>query len=370
MSRALAILLALVVSACTVANPSATPTPTPTREPGALNVTALLDLSGSRAPNGAPQRDALQLWADQHPTGTPRVRLKIVDAASSPSKTALELRRAAVDDRADAIIVGVTVEYDAAFAGAVQLAQVPVLFTLPIPEPAAAGGGWAFALAPTPAQLARTVLDDGAARTVLTSSLVVSDESTSAIAERAALVTDLARRTVTANVVKVTTADATQRLRPMLATAPVVFFAGTPKTYVEAARSATTGTLLYFSYLSELGDIGDLREAATAATWPGSRWLAQGATGGRAPTAFVQSYSDRAGPPTTPAASAYDALALLAKAAEGGVEAARLRDRLQVSTFAGVATTYSFSTTRRAGFALGDLAFLRYTGARSLPVIR
>src|SRR5256885_10638082 len=189
-ARTLAVVLLL--SACTAPNPSATPAPTPTRDPNALNVTALLDLSGSRAPSGGPQRDALQLWADQHSSGTPRVRLKITDVAGSPSKTALEFRREVVDARADAIIVGVSVDYDEPFANLIQLAQVPVLFTLPIPEPAIRDGGFAFALAPTPVQLARAVLADAAQRSVLSSALVVSDESTSAIAERVALSSELA----------------------------------------------------------------------------------------------------------------------------------------------------------------------------------
>jgi len=158
-TRAL-VALVLVLGACTTANPSATPTPAPTRDTNALNVTALLDLSGSRAPNGGPQRDALQLWADQHASVTPRVKLKIVDVASSPSKTALEIRRAAIEDRADAIVVGVSVDYNDALSAAVQLAHVPVLFTLPVAEPAVASGGWAFALAPTPADLAKAALDD------------------------------------------------------------------------------------------------------------------------------------------------------------------------------------------------------------------
>src|SRR5205823_8041020 len=215
-TAALVVALVLLLGACTAANPSASPTPAPTRDPNALNVTALLDLSGSRAPNGGPQRDALQLWADQHSTATPRVRLKIVDVASSPSRTALELRRAAVEDRADAIVVGVSVDYDDALAAAVQLAQVPVLFTLPIPEPATRGGGWAFALAPTPGQLARFVLDDAALRSVLSADLVVSDDSTTAIVERIALTNELSRRRVTANVVTVNPGDATAKLRPLL----------------------------------------------------------------------------------------------------------------------------------------------------------
>jgi hypothetical protein len=368
-----ALLVALVLlGACTAANPSATPTPTPTRDPNALNVTALLDLSGSRAPNGGPQRDALQLWADQHSSGTPRVKLKITDVASSPSKTALELRREVVEARADAIIVGVSVDYDDAFANLVQLAQVPVLFTLPIGEPATRGGGWAFALAPTPTQLARVVLNDAAQRSVLASGLLVSDESTSAISERIAFVSELARRQVTANVVTVMPNDTTQKLRQLLATTTIVFFAGTPHTYLEAARSATLGTLLYLSYLSDFNDIGELRDAAPLAVWPGSRWIAASATGTgtAARTSFVQVYTDRSGPPTSVAASAYDALALLSSAAEKSIEPVSVRDRLQSGTFAGVATTYTFSPSQHAGFNTGDLTILRYVAPRVPPAVR
>ncbi len=370
MLRALA--LVLLLGACTAANPSATPTPTPTRDPNAFNVTALLDLSGSRAPNGGPQRDALQLWADQHSSATPRVKLKITDVASSPAKTVLELRREAVEARADAIIVGAAVDYDDAFASLVQLAQIPVLFTLPIPEPATRGGGWAFALAPTPAQLARRVLDDAARRSVLASGLLVSDESTTAISERIAFVTDLARRQVTPNVVTVTPTDATQKLRPRLPTTSIVFFAGTPRTYLEAARTAAVGTTLYLSYLCDLGDIADLREAAPLAVWPGSRWIAMPPLGGSATARaiFIQTFTDRAGPPTSVAASAYDALALLASAAEKHIDPVSVRDQLQSGTFAGVATTYTFSQSQHAGFNTGDLALLRYVAPKVPPAVR
>jgi ABC-type branched-subunit amino acid transport system substrate-binding protein len=367
-----ALALVLLLGACTVANPSITPTPSPTRDPNALNVTALLDLSGSRAPNGSPQRDALQLWADQNSSGTPRVRLRIVDVASSPAKTALELRREAVEARADAIVVGVAVNYDEAFAAAVQLTQVPVMFTLPIPEPAVPGGGWAFALAPTPTQLARVVLDDAALRSVLSSAVIVSDESTTAVAERIALTSELSRRGLTPVVVTVTAGDATQKLRPLLATTPTMFLAGTPRSYVDAVRNATIGTTLYLSYLCDAGNLGDLRDAAPFAVWPGSRWIASSPTATSTPAraAFVQAYTNRAGPPTSVAASAYDALALLASAAEAGIDPVRVRDRLQSGTFAGVATTYTFSPSRHAGFNTGDLALLRYVSGRSAPAVR
>lgn len=374
-STAALVALALLLGACMGANPTVTPTPSPTRDPSALNVTALLDLSGTRAPNGAPQRDALQLWADQHSSATPRVKLKVVDVAGSPSKTALEVRRAVVEDRADAIVVGVAVDYDDAFASVVQLAQVPVLFTLPIPEPAARDGGWAFALAPTPTQLARSVLDDAARRSVLSSGLVVSDESTTAVADRVALQSELARRRVTSTVVTVTASDATQKLRPLLGSTSSVFLAGTPRSYIDAARAVTAGTTLYLSYLCELGEIGDLRDAASLAVWPGSRWIAAGAvaTGGStlARAGFVQTYADRAGgPPTSVAASAFDALALLSSAAAEGIDPARVRDRLEARTFAGVATTYTFSPSQHAGFNTGDIALLRYVSAKAAPAVR
>ena len=364
--------LVLLLGACTAANPSATPTPTPTRDPNALNVTALLDLSGSRAPNGGPQRDALQLWADQHSSGTPRVKLSITDVAGSPSKTALELRRGVVEARADAIIVGVSLDYDDAFASLVQLAQVPVLFTLPIPEPATRGGGWAFALAPTPTQLAQAVLADAAQRSILDADLLVSDESTSAILERIAFVKELARRKVTPNVVTVTGSDATQKLRPLLATTTTVFLAGTPRTYLEAARTATVGTALYLSYLCDFGDIGDLRDVAPLAVWPGSRWVAGSAAGASstARASFLQTFTDRSGPPTSVAASAYDALALLSAAAEKSIDPVSVRGRLQSGTFTGVATTYTFSPSQHAGFNAGDLAMLRYVGVRVPPAVR
>jgi ABC-type branched-subunit amino acid transport system substrate-binding protein len=369
-ARALLLVIAVVLSACTAASPSTTASPVPTREPGALNVSVLLDLSGPRAPSGGPQRDAMQLWVDRQPTGaSPRVRLKIVDLAGSPSKMILELRKAAVEDRADAIVIGAVVDYDETFASAVQLAGVPVLFTLPVPDPASGAGGWAFALGPTPAQLARLTIEEAALHGRLSGALLVSDESTAAISERIALGAELASRGIAASVMKVTPADVA-RFRPMLALSRLIFLAGTPKPYLETARNATAGTFLYLSYLSEPGDLGELGDAAALASWPGSRAIAASATQSAARAAFTQSFTDRAGPPTTHAASAYDALTILALAADGGLEPTRLRDRLQAGTFAGIATTYSFSASRRAGFALEDLVFLRWRGARTPPAVR
>jgi hypothetical protein len=200
----------------------------------------------------------------------------------------------------------------------------------------------------------------------------VSDESTTEVAERIALTTELTRRRLSANVLTVTVSDATQRLRPFLTTTPTLFLAGTPRSYLEAVRNATVGTTLYLSYLCEPGNIGDLRDAATFAVWPGSRWIAASPTVTVSPAraAFIQAYTNRAGPPTSVAASAYDALVLLSSAADGGIDPARVRDRLQSGTFTGVAATYTFSPSRHAGFNTADLALLRYVGPRLSPAMR
>ena len=366
--RACLLALLVVLGACTAPAASATPTPSATHEPGTLNVSVLLDLTGSRASLGAAQRDALQMWTDQRQNATPRVRLRTIDLASNPSRLVIELRRATIDEHADAIVVGAAVDYDDTVARAVQLTQLPVLFTLPIKEPAVTAGGWGFALAPTPAKLARATLDHAALRTPLTSAMVVSDESATAIVDRAALVAELARRGLVANVSKATAVDIS-RLRASLAGTSAAFFAGPAKPYLDAARGAGPATLLYFSYWCELADIGELRETAANATWPGSRWIAAGAASG-ARVSFVRAYTDRAGPPNSPAASAFDALSLLANAARDGSDAAQMRERLESSTLAGMATTYSFTASRHAGFTLDDLAFLRYAGPRASPVLR
>src|SRR4030095_3195727 len=112
---------------------------------------------------------------------------------------------------------------------------------------------------------------------------------------------------------------------------------------------------VYLSYLMEAGDALALREGADIATWPGSRNLAAISI---APTTqdratFLQAFTSRHGAPSTLAATAYDALALIdaaAGSAGGTPDRARLRDRLEATTFAGITTRYTFSATRHAGF--------------------
>ena len=370
--RALVVAFALFVAACSAQPAEITPTPAPTREPDTILVTVLLDLSGGRAPSGVAQRNAMQLWLDQQQTrvGQPRLRATFVDLAGSESRLLIELRRAAEEDRADAVVIGAPFAYDETFARALGVARLPVLLTLPAPEPTSlTGGGWAFALAPTHSDLARATVADAIERGVLLPTLLASDESPPAIAERLALARQLEQRgLISPTVVVVTAQDAFARVRAGAGFARSLLFTGPAATYVEATRSLATAGLaprVYLSYLLEAGDVAALREGSDLATWPGSRNVAAAST---VPTTteratFLQGYASRHGPPSTLAATAYDALALIQGAAEraGGVpDRMRLRDGLEATTFAGITTRYSFTASRHAGFDAVDLVFLRW----------
>ncbi len=375
--RGLVVALTFFLAACLTRPAEITPTPSPTHEPGTTAVTVLLDLSGTRAPSGVAQRNAMQLWLDQDQARgrQQRVRAKFVDLAGSDARVLIELRRAAEEDRADAVVIGVPFAYDETFARALTLARLPVVLTLPAPDPMSlAGGGWAFALAPTYARLARAAVDDATARGVLLPILLASDESAAAIAERLALATELEQRGLIApTVVVVGAQDAAARLRAGASFARSAFFTGPAATYVDATRSLAAGDItprVYLSYLIEAGDALALREGVDLAIWPGSRNLAAIST---APTtaeraAFLQTFTARHGAPSTLAATAYDALALIDAAAEsvgGTPDRARLRDRLEATTFAGITTRYTFTATRHAGFDTVDLVYMRWSsGAR------
>jgi ABC-type branched-subunit amino acid transport system substrate-binding protein len=375
--RGLATLLATIVVACSAPLVQVTPTPSPTHEVGTTQVTVLLDLSGGRAPSGVAQRNAMQLWLDQAQSrgGPQRLRAKFVDVAGSDARLLVELRRAVVDDLADAIVIGAPFAYDATFARALELARLPVLLTLPAPEPVSLpGGAWSFALAPTYRDIARAVVTDAMQRGVLQPTLLASDESPPAIAERLALASELEQRgLIPPTVVTVNAQDAAARVRAGAAFARSIVFTGPAATYVDATRSLAAAGItarVYLSYLMEAGDASTLREGAELATWPGSRNVAAVST---APStldraAFLQAYAARHGAPSTLAATAFDALAMLDAAAEGvggTPDRTRLRDRLAATTFAGITTRYTFTAARHAGFDNADLVLLRWSvGAR------
>lgn len=374
-------LLVFLLTACTAAQPLAQPTPTPTREPNTVSVSVLLDLSGQRSPSGQPQRNAMQIWLDQAQSSTPRVKLKVkfVDVGGSEARVLLELRRAAAEDQADAIVVGVPEALDETFAQAVQVAGVPVLLTLPAAEPmTTTGGRWTFALAPTPDTLTRALVDDVLARGVRAPSLLVSDESPAAVVERTSYSAELGRHGfMPPSPIVTTQTDAAQSVKSGAAVAKSVIFAGASAPYgdlIRAIPATVDAPRTYLSYLTETADVTNLREESALVTWPGSRYLA---TISLAPlpgprAVFIQAFTDRHGAPSTLAATAYDALSIIDSAAElapSELDAPHLRLRLETLTFAGVVTRYVFSPSQHAGFQSDDLAFLRWNAQRGAPFL-
>jgi branched-chain amino acid transport system substrate-binding protein len=362
--------------------------PSPSPEAGLLEVTALLDLSGTRAPRGDAQRNALQLWQDLDQSrggGRVRVRLSVVDVASSDARLLLELRRATLESRADAVIVGVPVSgATVGFGEAALAARLPVLLTLPSVEPAAATGGrWLFALAPTPEQIARRAVQ-------ITESpldtIVVMADGRPPDPEARAIVDWWSRvaRTVPQQV-RVDGRDETLEMAVRLASVPTtagtgrrVHIAGPPREWgplgsalKQSARSAT----YVLSYLTEHTDLGEFRDGLDA-VWPAPVHLTLAAIPPNAAASarrqFVQSFTDRHGPPTAHAAAAFDALTLLALAAEraGADDRERLRDQLEGTSFTGVTTTYAFSVTRHAGYSGDDLVLYRWNGNAPVPDTR
>lgn len=342
-----------------------------------MNVFVLLDLSGSRAPSGAPQRDAMQIWLDQPPSSPVKLRVKFVDVAGSEAKLLLELRRAVVDDRADAVVVGVPVPRADPFMEAVQVASVPVLLTLPVTEPMLAiGGRFTFALAPTPEQLARALAGDLLDRGLLAPTLLAGDETPAAVAERSALLSELRRRTIAPPTpVSLASPDGAQRARSAANVAKSIVLLGASAPYGDVIRSfpvSAGAPPVYLSYLTETADVTNLRDQSALVTWPGSRALATAATTS-VQAGFIRTFRDRHGAPSTLAATAFDALGLIdiaARQAPTELDAGNLRLRLETTTFRGVVTRYSFDPQRHAGFALEDLAYLRWNAERDAPELR
>lgn len=355
MIRAGLIAIALLIAACTAPPPTlSTPAPSPTREAGTYAVTALLDLSGNRGPRGDAQRTAMQQWIDAQ-RGTPRVKLRIVDVAGSDAKLLLELKRASDAGDTDAFVIGVPEILDDTLASAIALSRRPVLFTLPIPEPAGDAARWIFGLAPTPDAIARVLVDALPTRT--TPGIVVTSGALASGREELAL-TAVFRADGRPMPFVMRAAPSqpderelfAQRFKPFASTGSGVFFTGPAASYLDPVRvvpnaDATTTVLVFLSYLTDANDAGRLGEAAAGVRWPGLR---------RPTTATI----------ATHAASATDALALLAASADPAGDAERSRARIEGGTFAGIATTYSFTASRHTGVDPREIVLLAWENGR------
>ncbi len=105
--------------------------------------------------------------------------------------------------------------------------------------------------------------------------------------------------------------------------------------------------LVFLSYLTDATDATRLGDATSAVRWPGLRRPTVAGVG-------------------THAATATDALALLAANADAAGDAERTRSRIEGGTFAGIATTYAFSTSRHLGVDPREIALLAWQGGRAV----
>lgn len=375
--RAIAPAVAWALVACTTPPPAVATAP-PTPEPGVLSITALLDLSGPRAGIGTAQRDAMQLWVDQRQStaARPPVRLKIVDLGGSEAKLFLELRRAAVQEPADAVIVGAPVEYGEVLGRAIDIAALPVLFTLPLAvDPAdRPGGRWAFALAPSLTRIAAWSIRDATERRVLTPSLVLSDarERTDPVAT--AIEAELDRRGLDRITRIPLPADGSVPpvVRSGLSVLRSVHCTGLAATCAPVAREARSigaPTFFYLSYLATTAELNDQRDLAARAVWPASRGIVTESAPvtalDRSRDRFLRAYGERHGAAGTHAATAFDAMSLVAAAAErAGVDnREQVRVALEGITMPLIASAYSFGPQRHAGPDPADLVYVRWSGS-------
>lgn len=344
--------LALLLAACTAAPPTTnSSTPPPTREPGTYTVTALLDLSGSRGPRGDAQRNAMQQSIDAQ-RGTPRVKLRIVDVGGSDAKLLLELKHAADAQDTDAFVIGVPATLDDTLTSAIALVGRPVLFTLPIAEPTGPAARWIFGLAPTPDAIARVLVD--ALPTRATPSIIVTTGSLAGGREEQALEAIFRADGRPLPFVMSAAPDQrdtfAQRFKPFASTGSGVYFAGPAMGYLDPVRivpaaDAATTVQIFLSYLTDANDAGRLGESAPGVRWPGLRRPVAAGLG-------------------TQAATATDAIALLAASADASGDPERSRSHIESGTFAGIASSYSFSPSRHTGVEPREIALLAYENGR------
>lgn len=364
--RALAALL-VVLTACTSPPPRAIDTPSPTPEAGVLNVTALLDLSGPNAAAGAHQREALGQWLARErvagappAAGAPPVKVRTIDVAGSEAKVLLELRRISLDRSADAVLVGAAAAYDDVLARAVELVALPVLFLEPIAVDPLAGpaGRWAFALAPSLAQLARAQVDDAIERGALEPSLVLVDAVDRVYPAAEALVRELARRGLRPPERAALQPDgsvppAARAALPSMRGVECLARLPACRTLAGVARNALAPTYFYLGWTVTPAQVREGDDLWPRAIWPSFALEARGAM------------------PSVHAAVAYDALTLLATAARsaGPDDPRGLRDALEAINMRLIATTYSFSPQRHSGADPVDIAFVGWAGSdvRVLP---
>ena len=227
---------------------------------------------------------------------------------------------------------------------ATELARLPILLTLPAPEPPLGGGRWLFALAPGQARLDALVLDDLAARGIAHAPFRLVPPGTDVIHYPAQ-------------------PGGVRAMR----------LSGAPKEYPQLAallKQVVPAPIAYFSYLTDPNALGDLNDAPLVALWPGSRQLVGGSPAFRSPAARLrEAYADRHGPPrpgprppSRSRSSRPRRNGARPRRAKCRRHSRNIRDRLEEATLVGIAST-SASRSTHAGPLADDFVLSAGAGA-------
>ena len=278
------------------------------------------------------------------------MKVRLVDVAGSDAKLLVELKRAADAGDTDAFVVGVPATIDDALASAIALVKRPVLFTMPIAEPTGDAARWMFGLAPTPVSLARAVVAALPARS--TTAVIVTNGTLASGREELALASAFQEDGRPLPFVLTAAPEVrdtfSQRAKPFFNPSTALFFTGPAASYLDPQRllpePAASGPV-FLSYLTDASDASRIGDAVSAVRWPGLPRPTGSGLG-------------------THAATARDALALLATSSDPSGDPERTRTRIEGGTFAGIAATYAFSTSRHTGVDPHEIALLAWQGGR------
>ena len=324
---------------------------------------------------GRAQRNAMQLWLDQQQArgGQQRCARRSSTSPEASRELLIELRRAAEEDGADAVVIGAPFAYDETFARALGIARLPVVLTLPAPEPTSLPGGRLGLRARADVRRPRARggrRRDGARRAAADPPRERRVPAGDRRAPRARQGAGAARPRFADR--RDGHGPGRRRARPrrrLVREQPALH---RPGRHLRRRDALGRRGRPHAARLSLLSNGGQRRGGAAGGRGPRDlaglaepRGHLDGADDRGARRASSRRYAARYGAPSTLAATAYDALALIDAAAEsagGTPDRARLRERLEATTFAGITTRYTFTAARHAGFDTADLVYLRWSG--------
>ena len=351
-----------------------------------LVVGAVVDVTGSAAAIGGPERDALQLAADQiNESGGingRKVTLTVLDAKSDVAESAKDATSLLTDKHVDVVIGSSRSAPSLAMRPVVERARVPMV-SLAAAQSIIEGSHWVFKMPPSDSVVFAQLVDyfhhQGFHRIGLLRDASALGDGVDQLIDKAGSPYGISTATVekfdaadvdfTAQLVALRSAHtdanviygsgasialATKQYRQLALTAPLIHsYGAATSTFLQLAGTAADGVILN-----------------------GNRQLIVDSLRASDPTKaviekFSTAFQKRYGRPPTPFAGyAYDAVNLVAAACrQGSCSPAALRDQLErITDFQGVTGTYDFSAADHSGLPKSPLVMLRVQDGHFEPL--